>query len=336
MKARHLKGFLGFPGLAALAALTASAPAFGEGGGGLPPPWHALPEGHMSEPPEASATPATIPARQKAEGFWVVRPQWTKTNKNDFLSVSVTTSAATAKSEETGQYDGSTPDTSTCVTSPELGGVPDGDSAVPIAWSPLLRVTNPLTWQPNANQAVTSALRVQAVHLERLKDGPDGGAVLEYADAFVDIGSLGGRLIGRGAIPLARVATAPGIVVFAAREGATVHFVVRAGSPSDSSEASQQTRRLTTIRQPFTFGQTECGFARLGLRAPTGGGETATVVANVPLPPLPSTRAGMGRIGRLLIRLSASRSASDPEPLLSVTSEWMRPEDQVVIGTPED
>jgi hypothetical protein len=221
------------------------------------------------------------------------------------------------------------------VTTPEFGGL-DGDSAVAIGWLPLLRVSEQLSWQRSVSPTVMSAMRVQAVHLERLKDGPDGGAELEYADALVDVASLGVRPIGRGAIRLARVAAFPDTAVFAARDGDQVQFVVRGGSPSESPEVSQQTRRLTTIRQPFSFGQTECGFARLALRAPTGGGETATVVANVPLPPLPNTRPGIGRMGHLLIRLSVSRSSSDPEPLLSVTSEWAAQNESVVIGTMED
>jgi hypothetical protein len=289
--------------------------------------WHSLPVGHVSRVPRAKDAPKSIPAGQRADGFWAVRPQWMKENA-DYVMASVTGSASLIERASKGSA-GDEDIPAACVTNgPFNGSDTDGDEEASGGsggreWGGSMQAIGMLTWQKSLG---AYAQRVQPVHLERLVEA--GGAVtLEYVDAWVDVATLGSRGIGKGALPLVRVAAGPaGAAVFAARDGEErVEFVVRVDPATATGTAPfvrNQMRSLTGAVAPFGFLSSDCGFLRLPLRSSRGSGETATVSSRVMLPPLPTTPPGTVRLRPLLFHLSASQSTADREPVLSVAPAW--------------
>lgn len=136
---------------------------------------------------------------------------------------------------------------------------------------------------------------VYPIHLERLSPATDTLTV-DTVDAFINLQTLGVRVVSKSSEKLARVGTGPnGIGVYAARDDAGKSDFLVTGpdlpapaSPSDrqaqvSSLASTAGRLLAQIPSGAT--EVGCGYVRFSLEAKPGSGQMATVFANAFLPP---------------------------------------------------
>jgi hypothetical protein len=329
-----------------LAAATASLPVFAADAPSAitPPPaalWRSLPKVALSRIPSAKSAPAALPGSQRAEGVWVVKPKWMQ-SRDDTAFASIVGSEVLAKELRTGQY--SAHDNDVCITTSGMTSTGDDDEHAS-DWSSQMQSQAQINWQPphstdNAWLATHHPPRVTAVHFERLVQGEDGSATLEYRDAWVDPVTLGSRLIGKGALPLARVATGPtGLAVYAAREKDAVELVVRAGaSPSNEPGVSQVVHNISAqLPLPFNFGQSDCGFLRTALPVDeSDGAEMLTITTEAitgftdraPGPAGPTMRPRTARKRALLVHASATRSSADPDPVLSIALGWSGREDE--------
>jgi hypothetical protein len=316
--------------------------------------YNALPTGHLPKQPASTTKPASIPAHEKVQGMFVTLPpkdQRERKAANGFVQVHVFTTEQRAKDFAAGKFTGDDV-TGVCMTSSifGFGGI---EPNVESDW-PSMAISE-LT--------ITSERRtVTAVHQERLSTDGSGKASLEYVDAWVDPDTLGARQIARGSLPLVRVASGPsGIEVYAARDEGLVHFVVRPGSVPDEMKTDanasfvQSLARRLIAQMPgaLASGNSECGHLRVSLEASAHDAQMATVQATALFPPLekpkddeddasgaktdgPMTNASMRalrafrslRKRQLLVNLSASQTASDDRPLLSVSFGWAGKEDE--------
>lgn len=150
---------------------------------------------------------------------------------------------------------------------------------------------------PKPAKPVVEKDAVYTVHLEHLSPATDTVTV-ETVDAYVDLQTMGARLISKSTEKLARVGAGPnGIGVYAARDDqGKSNFLVTGpdlpppASPSDrqaqiSSLASTAGRLLAQIPSGTT--SVGCGYVRFSLEAKPGSGQMATVFANAFLPPAP-------------------------------------------------
>lgn len=177
---------------------------------------------------------------------------------------------------------------------------------------------------------------VRAVRRERLEVNGSRGA-LEVIQAWVDAGTLGVRELTRSTMPLVEVAKGPGhISVYAAKsgEGDEVHFVV--GLPRRKGRSVMHIGRHAQIFAGDTSGHSDCGHARLSLRARPGFGEQALVQVEVVVAEPPPAHEGGGgpapgepspiremRLRNLAVHLAVSQSASDDEVVPTVSFGWV-------------
>jgi hypothetical protein len=327
-----------------LAAATASLPVLADVPATkiLPPTalWGSLPTAALTHIPFSRSAPAAIARGEHAPGVWVVKPKWMQPYQ-DRATASVVGSEALADELRTGQSKAR--DNDVCLTESGMPAVAD-DVDQSKDWSSQIQSQTQISWQPprRADNAWTVAhrpLRVAAVHLEKLVRDDDGGASLEYRDAWVDPVTMGSRLITSGVLHFARVATGPtGLVVYAARDKDVVHFVVEPGaSPSDEPMLRNVVRSVSAqLPQPFNFGNSDCGFLRATLPATADSAEMATVtttaITGITIPPPrtdgPNERPRTARRRTLLVHASATRSSVDPEPVLSIAMGWSGREDE--------
>jgi hypothetical protein len=289
--------------------------------------WSSLPTASLSHVPSSRSAPTQLARGEHADGVWVVRPKWLQTSK-ETPNASVVGSKVLADELAIGQS--TQRDNEWCVGTTSMPAVVDDNQAR--EWSSGMPSQAMISWQAprssdNAWTITHRPLRVTAVHLERLVNHDDGSASLEYRDAWADPVTVSSRLIGSGALHLARVATGPGgLVVYAARDEDVVHVVVQPGPPP-SKEATLRsiTRNLTALAN---FGSSDCGFLRATI--PADDAEMATfttsVITAVTLPaPATDGPPGRPRTARrrgLLVFASATNSSADREPVLSVTFGW--------------
>jgi hypothetical protein len=315
-------------------------PAFADTPPQSPIVWHTMPTGSLSRVPRQAKTPAAIPGGQHAPGVWLARAKWQRSPGMFFAGVLGSEKSARAFADGTGDPG----DDGECITSSSMNfnGTDEERS-----WSSVMQSQLNVNWEvPKAGEGSGSP-RVVAVHVERLVPGAGGAATLEYMDAWVDPVTLGSRAIGKGSVPLVRVATGPtGVAVYAGRDAGQVHFVVQGGAPpwdaasAEGASLRAVTRQLAAELPPsLGAGQSDCGFMRVTLDAASHEAEMATISAEVLLPSvdavgsaLPSQTSGRPRTVRrrtLLAHLSSSQSSADPEPLLSVALGWGSREDEM-------
>jgi hypothetical protein len=150
---------------------------------------------------------------------------------------------------------------------------------------------------PKPTKPVVEKDAVYSIHLERLGPATDTLTV-ETIDAYVDLQTMGARLVSKSSEKLARVGTGPnGIGVYAARDdsGKSDFLVLGPDLPAPASAADRQaqvsslastaSRLLAQI--PSGSQSIGCGYARFSLEAKPGSGQMATVFANAFLPPAP-------------------------------------------------
>ncbi|MBW2455630.1 MAG: hypothetical protein JRI68_14015 [Deltaproteobacteria bacterium] len=221
--------------------------------------------------------------------------------------------------------------------------------------------TDPQPWPSHAQEqvGVHGAVRgspaakqfhgtdVRALHREQLvRDGPDR-ASLHMTDVWLDPTTLGVRLIGKTKLTLAQLAAGPaGVTVFAARhgDGEAVHFVVQVPRPDEPAFGYWGRHLMASIGNQSS--SSDCGHVRLELPAVPGVGERAMVQVDValssPEAPMEPDAGGTGgtvgtptfgpsvmgglkelRVRTLLVHLSVSQTATDPEPVVSVSFGWL-------------
>jgi hypothetical protein len=158
-------------------------------------------------------------------------------------------------------------------------------------------------WPPPVQKVVKPAKpevvkdTVYSIHIERLS--PAGDTVtLESIDAFVDLNTMGSRLIQKSSEKMSRVASGPnGMGVFAARDdqGKSEFLVTNPDLPNPVSEGDRaaQVSSLAGVasrllaQAPSGSSANGCGYVRFDLEAKPGTGQMATVLANAFLPPAP-------------------------------------------------
>jgi hypothetical protein len=179
---------------------------------------------------------------------------------------------------------------------------------------------------------------VRAVHSESFVSDGEGRGSLRIVDAWVDPRTQGVRLIGRSTLPLARVFAGPnGLELYAARDGAAVQVVVRAGGrggPRDG-ERDPSLLNLAAILPDGNVATSDCGHVRFALKASPGDAQMATLQSFALLRPLgaeapisPSTEQGTKPAEEIRRRpfqlsVSASQSTVDPRPVLSLAVAWV-------------
>ena len=138
---------------------------------------------------------------------------------------------------------------------------------------------------------------VYQIHLEHLSPATDT-VTIDLIDAYVDLQTMGARLISKSSEKLARVGTGPnGIGVYAARDeqGQTDFLVTGPELPPPASEADREAQvsrlagaanRLVT-QLPSGSARQGCGYVRFSLEAKPGAGQMGTVFASAFLPPAP-------------------------------------------------
>lgn len=265
----------------AFAVLAAASPA----SAGDVPKYSELPSGHLSTFPTAKP-PASIPASEHVDGFFVAMPKFSPETPARARHVSVVASAKSAESirkgdsGETDEREGAT-----CFSDSPMNGrhdpddEPDPESS---EWSPGLR-TEVNLWPKSEHNDSTG---IGAVHRERLVV-ENGTVTLESVDAWVDPVTQGARLIGRASLPMVLVGTAVGgVKVYAARDerAGGVRFaqlvVVRPAWESRTRGGAMQ-----GLRQDGTGAHAGgCGHLRIPLAVVANEGESAIVLAPVELP----------------------------------------------------
>jgi hypothetical protein len=191
---------------------------------------------------------------------------------------------------------------------------------------------------------------VRPIHIERLSSQGDE-ATLEASDAWLDLDTLGARLVGSTTAKFAKVSGGPnGFTLFGMREpsGGVVDFVVSAPQAPALDPKVGGARALDGIARRMegelpggSMLNSSCGHVRFTMSTKPGLGDVATVVANAFLPPaadddddVPSGMEGMSKefIDRMrehtqrtrpvALDVSISQLASESAPLLSVTFGW--------------
>ncbi len=316
------------------------------------PRFSELPSARLAVPSMSSA-PAKVDRTRKAEGFLVPRPR-RNPNVDFFMPVTIHPDAASKRAYE--QREPKTGDACYAVGDPR---VPEKDWPLGFDTYAAIYVESRGPVSPKGFAPIPRFIHpVSLVHSEKLV--LDGAPRLEIAQAWVDVRSYGAELIARSVLPLRAVATGPsGVRVYAARDGSSVHFVVkwvqetpalklpRSAAPAHESEAeppaspesedapAQEPSPTEMVRTALRSaavsgsdresGNIECGHARVRLRADNGG-STATVRLTLLLPPHPNDlEEGIAptlRLRPLNVNLSVTQLKNEREPTYSVSFGW--------------
>ncbi len=320
---------------------------------GATPSFASLPEGHVPPLPDATV-PTRVAAREKSAGFAGAPGQGTLIYLFPGEEQARAFAASHGKKDETLDaclVDGGNADT--------LGAGRSNDPDVerePRDWPSNFASMISFQLEDKPGSAVVRTKRhkrhaasaaggeVHAVRAERFVDGQDGRASLEIADAWFDVRTRGVRLIDRATLPLARLFTGPnGLEVYAARDGDAVQVVLHARDHASDDAAvadalRSRLRNLSVTLPDRNGASSDCGHARITLRAPAGGGQMATLQSQAFLPALagaagevPEGETEEARGARLVaamrqrpFRLSVSTTATsaDKTPVLSVALGW--------------
>ncbi len=316
---------------------------------GATPSFQSLPEGHVAPMPSSHA-PAYVAAGAKVAGFVVVPPppeqsKALRGSESGLTYVFSTAARAKATLSGNGQFDDGTPQT--CFVdgesaSEEDDGAPGSAKPPPRAWPSQAGSMQAMSFQ------LSGAGAVHPMHAERLSVDGSGHGQLAITDVWIDLRTRGVKLIGRGSLPLQRIFVGPnGLEVYAARDGAGLQIVVRAAtSPIEgalaAARAASELGTLSVTLPGGINGGGDCGHARFELRPGPGEGQMATLQSVALLPPLagdeavtpageqapsPDAIAAMRlqamRRRPFQLSVSATESASDETPVLSVAVGWL-------------
>ena len=187
------------------------------------------------------------------------------------------------------------------------------------------------------------------VRSERVIEGEGGKPRLDTTDAWVDIDTLGARLIQKTSTTLGRVGTGPSNVdVFATRDEKNVQFVIRPSTRGIDKDVPSSVVSLGTRLSAQTpsggASMGDCGHMRVSVGVEPGSGQMATIVGTAILPPAPDddddgtqtkekdedddTGAAKPKPPRdlrmrpFVASLSVSQTKSEKEPIVSVAFGW--------------
>jgi hypothetical protein len=185
---------------------------------------------------------------------------------------------------------------------------------------------------------------VHIVRVERFIAGENGRASLEIADAWVDAGTRGGRLLQRSTVPLSRVFVGPnGLEVYAARDGDALEVVFHvpdhlSDDPALDSQLRSQMQGMAVFLPDNTGANPQSGHLRTTLRAYGGAGQMETLQAVAFLPPLdgetPPPLEGESdqeranrefhamRLRPYQLTVSATAASTDTDPVVSIALGW--------------
>lgn len=308
------------------------------------PTFSTLPEGKIAPPPRKLDLPAHVTAHDRVDGINVAQPSKEESRQMEssgYRQVSVFTTEKRARDATQGRFNNSEEDEGdACLLQHQDMGFDGGDEG----WSPFFSSqTQVSASRPNAamrKQGATAQGGVDSVRFERLVT--TGSPRLEGASALVDPDTGGVKLLARESMPLALIAKGPvGINVYAARDGQKIHFVVTNPAIPDAlpkqamSFARSLTRRLSAQLSSTMFrnGHSDCGHFRATMQPEKGSGEVVTVQAMTVSPgePEPAEEGAPPDVQAVramkkrpvLVNLSVSQSASDKEPVISVSFNWV-------------
>ncbi len=293
--------------------------------------FQSLPESHITPVLEMRTGPFRVAKHERAKGFHVARMRGQSV-------IQILPTDELAKKARSGAYPTWNQETNGCYSQRE----------VPVRKRPpAMSLTSRLIYYESDLEHLKGS--VVPSHSERFVLETSGDARLDIADAWVDLRSLGSKLVNQYSVPLKLVATGPlGVKLYAARDGDQVHFVVRRPAPDPRFG-----NRGLSIQIDETFsGHSDCGHGRITLRADESGGETAKAALEMtferdkngklkplsPESPKEKTVAGklVDAIGfgekvaepkergvrTLNVHLSVSRSSADPHPVASSAFGW--------------
>jgi hypothetical protein len=283
------------------------------------PKWSELPVGRMTTPPEKRL--AWVGPHESVPGLFVVPATPTQKHAQAEQPVQVTADPLVREALMKGTGWGGV-SSGTCVVQSRVRS-PDESSE----WSEDL-VQLDVVYRRNVRGIGAG---VVAVHTERVV-GRQDHAVLESVDAWVDPDTRGVRRIGKSSLPLKLAYTAFGVEVYAARDERQdgkrfVQFVV-----VQDDRAPEHDAQLRAARSGGSSSSSSgCTHLRVGLPVDANG-ESALIVANVGLPPrvgeIPPAdeTTKEERFREMFIQVSTSQTASEKEPVLSVSAGWGRRE----------
>ncbi len=317
-----------------------------------------LPKGKLAPPPTKADQPSQIGRTEKVKGIHPARPPDEQNRRRRMLgstSVHVTlfTTAKAAKDHSSGnrhrmRFSKPKPEEkppkkrepATCFA--ELSQYALGRDEV--QW-PLYHQREPTLYYHHNPNSSTPDSPVIAVHAEKLIVDSGPTATLHVTDTWVDVKTLGVRLIHKTKLPLAQIATGPNkLRIFAARDKSSsmVHFVVYTEPPKIRPGTPRYYYNYYTrlqARRGSDSGHSDCGFMRLSLRAGPAQGEIGSIHLDAKLssPPPPSeastsTPSSTGPTRRevrerpLAVQFSLSQTATDKTLVPSVSFGWRGPE----------
>jgi len=293
------------------------------------PPFHALPEGWIGDL-KIPAVPDRLPAKERAEGFAAGYPTMPAAREKRRPSVPapeptmvlVSSSTAAIKrmfssTRDEGDARDEAPVPACFMIS---AGTREAEGNMASWTGGFTTIANLPVWSAES----TYFSRVRLVRKERLIRDDAGHASLEIAHAWVDTASLGMRLIDRRHVTLAEVQAGPsGLVVYAAREGKRVLFVLR---PPNASPDNGFPLPLMFTGEGGSSGSSQCGSLAIQLRAErVGDAQMSTVTGELAVPVDPDATASTGRefqTRSFRLTLSTSWLSRDPEPVLGTSFGW--------------
>ena len=321
---------LASPRFVAVADVAAACLAAARRDAGQVPTFAELPVGSVTSP-VTGRRPTSIPKGESVPGIVVTR------GSNTYADV--TESAPPASQDEAGML---VPGIRTCFSenprTPSQAVDPGSGMATAAGhlqeWEGALS-PRASVWRAPHESAVTE------LHAERVIER-DGATLLESTDVWVDVSTLGARLVSRALLPLRHVGSAPGVKLFAGRDERPdgkrfVQLVVLRGSESSARHLGAIVGRRGGVILPAST----CAHGRVALSSDQVGESaslelTTTLPAlppgELPLvppparPPAPGTTFTDLRIRPMRIHVSVSRTTRDKEPVFAVSTGWLAPE----------
>ncbi len=323
------------------------------------PVFSSLPVGQISRTPSLSGQPEQVPAGEKVTGFHPALPPAGQMahaiEGTRYITVFSTEEAARQHSQgglsramaaAVGKIPGvdKEPPPLSCFVAADQYHLKADPQPWPTHVQEQLGIHGAVRGSPAAKQFQGATVR--ALHQERLeRDGPDR-ATLHMTDVWLDPTTLGVRLVGKTKLTLAQVAAGPaGVKVFAARndDGEALHFVVQVPRPDGQGSGYWGRHLMASVGNQST--SSDCGHVRLELPTMVGVGERARVQVEIALSspepvhgPAAGGAAAAGtataspmapgggkeiRLRTLLVHLGVSQTATDSEPVVTVSFGWL-------------
>jgi hypothetical protein len=198
-----------------------------------------------------------------------------------------------------------------------------------------------------AGRPATRPRNIVLVRAERFVEADGGSPRIDVTDAWLDIDTLGTRLIAKSQVPIARVGIGPGgVEIYGVRDEKNVEFVVRPPRPLLDKDVPQHIATMGSrmnAQTPTGSASTgDCGHMRVRVAVEPGSGQMVSVFGTAMLPPAPDDEEtpdtksaadddnahGKAKTPRdvrtrpFVASLSVSQTQSEKEPIVSVAFGW--------------